>query len=62
MVKYVLNFLLKMSKHSDSEASKGESGSDSDNDSDDDRPKRRGRPRTSKNESVKDFTDAEIRR
>ncbi|KAG8189231.1 hypothetical protein JTE90_013761 [Oedothorax gibbosus] len=52
----------RMSKHSDSEASKGESGSESEDDSDDDKPKKRGRPRISKNDAVKDFTDAEIRR
>ncbi|XP_055954070.1 chromodomain-helicase-DNA-binding protein 1-like isoform X2 [Argiope bruennichi] len=53
----------RMSKHSDSDASKGDSGSGSDkDDSDEDRPKKRGRPRIVKNEAIKDFTDAEIRR
>ncbi|GFU37045.1 chromodomain-helicase-DNA-binding protein 1 [Nephila pilipes] len=53
----------RMSKHSDSDASKGDSGSGSDkDDSDEDRPKKRGRPRIVKNDAIKDFTDAEIRR
>ncbi|GBN97721.1 Chromodomain-helicase-DNA-binding protein 1, partial [Araneus ventricosus] len=43
--------------------SQGDSGSGSDkDDSDEDRPKKRGQPRTVKNEAIKDFTDAEIRR
>ncbi|XP_065334044.1 chromodomain-helicase-DNA-binding protein 1 isoform X2 [Cloeon dipterum] len=38
------------------------SGSDEGGGSDDDRPKKRGRPRSSNKEMIKNFTDAEVRR
>ncbi|XP_060556043.1 chromodomain-helicase-DNA-binding protein 1-like isoform X4 [Ruditapes philippinarum] len=43
-------------KNNDDDSESSESGSD------DDRPKKRGRPRAGKNDSIKGFTNAEIRR
>ncbi|XP_045216418.2 chromodomain-helicase-DNA-binding protein 1-like isoform X4 [Mercenaria mercenaria] len=54
---------LEKSLGSDDEDKNNEEDSDSsDSGSDDDRPKKRGRPRAGKNDNIKGFTNAEIRR
>ena len=55
--------MLQLERDYDSEGKKGdEEEESSDSDSDEDRPKKRGRPRAGKHDTVKGFTNAEIRR